>query len=70
LRSYRKVALELDKDASGKDLARQTASATSMMAAMQLEEKIKELEDEIERRKVAIQQAEWDQAFNKYLKGK
>lgn len=69
LRSYRKVALELDKDASGKDLARQTASATSMMAAIQLEEKIKELEAEIERRKVAIQQAEWDQAFNKYLKG-
>lgn len=69
LESYRKVALELDKNASGKDLQRQTASATSMMAAMQLEEKIKELEAEIERRRVAIQQAEWDQAFNNYLKG-
>lgn len=69
LESYRKVALELDKNATGKDLQRQTASATSMMAAMQLEEKIKELEAEIERRRVAIQQAEWDQAFNNYLKG-
>ena len=70
LRSYRKVALELDTEASDKDLQRQTASATSMMAAMQLEEKIKELEAEIERRKEAIQQVEWDQSFNNYLKGR
>ena len=70
LERYRQAALDLNEGASYKDLQQQIASSTAMTASLLLEQKIKDLEEQIAARETIIRQVEWDASFMNYLGGK
>lgn len=69
LEKYRAAALDLNSNATDKDLQRQIASSSALTASLLLEQKIERLESEIRAREVVLKQVEWDAAFMNYLEG-
>lgn len=65
---YEEKALETDGDTS-KDLQRKTASATSMMASIMLQQRKERLQEEIKKREMALDAMEWDREFVGFLRG-
>lgn len=70
LKKYKAAALELDANATSKDLQQQIASSTALTASLLMEQKIASLEKEIAAREAIIKQVEWDAEFVSYLGGK
>src|SRR5690554_5034932 len=65
---YRDQALE-SRPETTKDIHRRTASSTSMMTALMLEERAERLEERAAERRKVIRQVEWDGEFLRYLEG-
>lgn len=65
--NYLKQAEAADQNSSTKDLAKVSASSNAMLASLALEKKQKELQDEIQRREVLLNQMQQDYSFVQYL---
>ncbi|MCH8500101.1 MAG: hypothetical protein LAT63_16630 [Marinobacter sp.] len=63
-------AVEPGGSATSKELHQQTATATSMTAALLLEQRIERLEAEAARRERLMQQLEWEHEFTQFLGGR